>query len=178
MRESRTSGSVGGRAGNRSVYPTYYAMPQLELRVPPPVIAAAVAAAMWLVSTTTPLLSASAPLRVVLAVTLALVGGSFSLAGVVSFRRAKTTVNPMKPENTTALVTSGVYTVTRNPMYVGLAFVLVAWAVYLLSPVALAGPLAFVLYITRYQISPEERALSTMFGSEYASYKSKVRRWL
>ena len=63
-------------------------------------------------------------------------------------------------------------------MYVGLSCVLVAWAVFLSSGWALLGPVAFVLYISRFQIAPEERALVKLFGSEYANYQAKVRRWL
>jgi len=63
-------------------------------------------------------------------------------------------------------------------MYVGLLCVLVAWAVFLSSAWALLGPVAFVLYITRFQIEPEERALAKLFASEYTDYQAKVRRWL
>ena len=63
-------------------------------------------------------------------------------------------------------------------MYVGLSCVLVAWAVFLSSAWALLGPVAFVLYIGRFQIGPEERALAKLFGSEYVDYQAKVRRWL
>lgn len=63
-------------------------------------------------------------------------------------------------------------------MYLGLLFILIAWAVFLSSAWALIGPLAFVLYMNRFQIAPEERALSAMFGISYSAYKSRVRRWL
>ena len=63
-------------------------------------------------------------------------------------------------------------------MYVGLLFILVSWAVFLSSAWALLGPLAFYLYIARFQIAPEERVLSELFGDEYLAYKARVRRWL
>ena len=110
--------------------------------------------------------------------TVALLGGGVSLAGAIGFRRAKTTVNPHRPENTSALVTTGIYRFTRNPMYVGVLLVLVGWAVYLSVPWTFAGPLAFFLYIDRFQIAPEERVLSSMFAEEYADYKATVRRWV
>ena len=153
-------------------------MKSLELKIPPPAVAALIAAAMWGISLITPLLDVPLFTRVSAAIVLALTGGGFSLAGVISFRRAKTTVNPMKPETTTSLVSSGIYSVTRNPMYVGLLLVLLAWAIYLSSAWALLGPIGFVVYISRFQIAPEERVLSTLFGSEYTAYQSKVRRWL
>jgi len=153
-------------------------MRALELKIPPPAVAALMAGAMWGISMITPSIEAPAFIRVVAAVIVALVGGVFSIAGIVSFRLARTTINPMKPETTSSLVSLGIYGVTRNPMYVGLVFVLVAWAVFLSSAWTLLGPLAFVLYINRFQIAPEERVLAAMFGTEYSVYKSTVRRWL
>jgi protein-S-isoprenylcysteine O-methyltransferase Ste14 len=116
--------------------------------------------------------------RVALAVIVALIGFSIDIAGLLSFLRAKTTIHPMKPGATSTLVTSGVYALSRNPMYVGLLLVLVGWAVYLSSVWTLAGPAAFVLYINRFQIAPEERTLAAMFGATYSQYKRAVRRWL
>jgi protein-S-isoprenylcysteine O-methyltransferase Ste14 len=84
----------------------------------------------------------------------------------------------LKPEATSSLVTSGVYRFTRNPMYVGLALVLLAWAVFLSSAWTMLGPLTFILYMTRFQIMPEEKVLSGMFGAAYSAYQAKVRRWL
>jgi protein-S-isoprenylcysteine O-methyltransferase Ste14 len=63
-------------------------------------------------------------------------------------------------------------------MYVGVLTILIAWAVLLAAPLALIGPTAFAAYITRFQIRPEERALSVLFGTEYEDYRSRVRRWL
>lgn len=153
-------------------------MQVLELKIPPPVVAVLIAASMWGISRVTPLLEVLASIRVAAAISIALAGVGFAVAGAVSFRRAKTTTNPMKPETSSSLVCSGVYRVTRNPMYLGVCFVLVAWAVLLSSGWALLGPLAFVLYMNRFQIAPEERALAARFGADYASYRSSVRRWL
>jgi protein-S-isoprenylcysteine O-methyltransferase Ste14 len=153
-------------------------MRSLELRIPPPAVAAVVAIAMWGLSTLSPTVEVSSLYRVAAAIAVALVGGTFSISGVVSFRRARTTVNPMKPEAASSLVSSGIYRITRNPMYVGLTFVLVAWAVFLAAPWSLLGPMAFILYIGRFQIAPEEMALSKIFGADYDAYKSHVRRWL
>ena len=109
---------------------------------------------------------------------IGVVGLAVMLAGVISFRRAKTTVNPLKPETATALVTSGVYRYTRNPMYLGMLTVLLAWAVYLSAPASLLAVVVFWLYIDRLQIRPEEEALVRLFGSTFTDYKSRVRRWL
>ena len=153
-------------------------MQTLELQIPPPAVTLLVAAAMWGVTWVAPSLEVPAFPRIIMAVVIAVVGFSFVLAGIVSFRRAKTTANPKSLSIATSLVSSGIYRVTRNPMYVGIVFVLIAWAVFLSCIWALLGPLAFVLYISRFQISREEEALAARFGSEYSSYKERVRRWL
>jgi protein-S-isoprenylcysteine O-methyltransferase Ste14 len=133
---------------------------------------------MWGIALVAPLLQVPTFIRVATAAAISLAGGGFSLAGAISIRRARTTVSALKPEATSSLVSSGIYGVTRNPMYVGLLLVLVAWAIFLSSAWALLGPLALVFYLNRFQIAPEERVLSSMFGADYSVYKSRVRRWL
>jgi protein-S-isoprenylcysteine O-methyltransferase Ste14 len=153
-------------------------MPTLEKKIPPPVVGALVAAAMWSVSALGPQLSiASAPRNSAIAI-LVLAGLAFDLLGLLAFRASRTTVNPLKPERTSALVTDGVYRVTRNPMYVGMALLLLAWAVHLSALLPFAGPVVFAFYITRFQIQPEERVLLGLFGDRYSAYAARVRRWL
>jgi len=153
-------------------------MPSIELKVPPPAVALVVGLAMWWVSRYGVLEGVPPHWRIGAALIVAAIGAAFDIAGIIAFARAKTTVNPMKPEKSVALVRSGVYRITRNPMYVGMAFILLAWAMYLASLWALVGPLAFAAYITRFQIKPEERVLAGRFGDEFAIYQARVRRWL
>jgi len=150
----------------------------LELRIPPPVVGLAVAAGMWAVAHVTPMLPLPKLVRLPVAAVLGAIGAAVAIGGVVSFRRAKTTVNPLKPETSAALVSTGVYSFTRNPMYLGMMLALFAWAVYLSSAWSLVGPVFFALYITRFQIVPEERVLDGLFGARFAEYKKRVRRWL
>jgi protein-S-isoprenylcysteine O-methyltransferase Ste14 len=153
-------------------------MTSLELKIPPPAVGLLVAGAMWWVSRYGVLQAVPPGWRIVAALVIAVIGAAFDVAGIIAFARAKTTVNPMKPEKSAALVSSGVYRITRNPMYVGMALILLAWAVFLASPWALFGPLVFAAYITRFQIRPEERVLAARFGAEFAGYQARVRRWL
>jgi len=153
-------------------------MRALELRIPPPVVAILIAAAMWGVSSHQPSLSLVPTMRQFLAAVLAVVGVSFDLLGLLAFHRSRTTINPMNPSKSSALVTGGVYRVTRNPMYVGLALLLTAWAVHLSALWPFAGPVLFVIYMNRFQIGPEERVMRSKFGEEYAAYAARVRRWL
>lgn len=153
-------------------------MRALEHKVPPPLVALAIAVAMWAGAGDIPAFPVATGLRSILAPLVALIGGACAIAGTVSFRRARTTVNPLKPASASSLVTSGIYGVTRNPMYVGLLMALVAMAIYLATIAALIGPLLFMLFIHRFQIVPEERALAEKFGPEYTEYAQRVRRWL
>ncbi|MEO7953830.1 MAG: isoprenylcysteine carboxylmethyltransferase family protein [Polaromonas sp.] len=153
-------------------------MTQLELKIPPPLIAAVSAGIMYGVATLLPVLSLPPSLRAGTALVLAVVGGSLDVAGLMAFRRAKTTVNPMAPQQSSSVVSTGVYRFTRNPMYLGLVCLLLAWAVYLSSAWALLVVPAFMAYITRFQIKPEESVLAARFGSAYAKYCARVRRWL
>ena len=157
-----------------------------EGRVPPPVIDAACAALMWWLAGALPgaqLWPLGRPIGASTAVTvaalaLAAVGGALALAGVAAFRRARTTVNPMAPERARALVTGGVYRVTRNPMYLGMLVVLAGWAVWLGNAAAWLGlPLSMAL-LTGLQIRAEERVLRARFGAEFERYAARVRRWL
>jgi len=151
----------------------------LELRIPPPLVGLIVAGGMWVIASSfPPLLPLPASLRLPAAVILALAGVAITLSGIISFRRAQTTVNPLKPDTSTSLVSTGIYRITRNPMYLGMLAVLLAWAAYLPSVLALLGPAAFSLYITYFQIIPEERALHSLFGAAFVEYTRKVRRWL
>ena len=131
---------------------------------------------MWVAAHVPPVLQLPNPVRVLVAAVLVAIGVAVGIGGVMSFRRAKTTVNPLKPETSAALVSTGVYSFTRNPMYLGMLLVLFAWAVYLWSMWSLVGPILFIVYITRFQIVPEERVLDRLFGAAFAEYKQRVRR--
>ena len=150
----------------------------LELKVPPVLIGAVTWALMWILSSATPSFAFVLPARSWCTAVLVLAGAIISLLGVASFRRAGTTVNPMKPASASTLVNLGIYQMTRNPMYLGFLLVLVAWGVFLSNIFAFLPLPAFILYMNRFQIEPEERALAAAFGQPFLAYKTKVRRWL
>ena len=153
-------------------------MNKLELKVPPPAVALLVALAMWLAAYGMDALSFAVPERRAVSMTLAALGIGVSMAGTWSFWRARTTVNPTRPEATSTLVATGAFRVTRNPMYLGLFLVLAGWAAHLANFAALAGPLLFSVYITRFQILPEERVLANKFGPDFEAYRLRTRRWI
>ena len=149
-----------------------------ELKVPPVALAVVFAVVMWAASTIFSAASFLLPGASIVAFAFAFGGGGIAAAGVSAFRQHQTTVNPMKPETTASIVTAGIYRVTRNPMYLGLALALVGWAMYLANLAALLIVPAFVAYMTRFQIKPEERALLAKFGPGFADYMTAVRRWI
>lgn len=136
------------------------------------------ALAMWGTAMQLPSIAIALPWHHVLATTISGIGILFILAAGSTFRMVKTTVNPTKPDATSSLVVTGVYRLSRNPMYVGALIVLVGWAVFLSHPLPVLFLPTFVAYMNRFQIAPEERALSGKFGAEYETYKKAVRRWL
>jgi protein-S-isoprenylcysteine O-methyltransferase Ste14 len=153
-------------------------MNALELKLPPLALVLSVAIAMWLLSRSTAALEFTLPGRLAIAVMLVGIGFAISAAGVMQFRQAKTTVNPITPEATTTMVTSGVYRFSRNPMYLGFLFALAGWAAFLSHVLAFALLPLFVAYMNRFQIIPEERALAAKFGRQFEDYRNSVRRWL
>lgn len=98
--------------------------------------------------------------------------------GIKEFLKVKTTINPEKPETTTTLVTDRIYAISRNPMYLALLLILVGILFLLANPALFLGPVFFILYMGRFQITPEERAMQKIFGDEYHAYCRKVRRWI
>ena len=105
-------------------------------------------------------------------------GFCFMILGVLAFKKAKTTVNPLKPEQASHLVVKGVYAYTRNPMYLGMLLLVIAWGIFLLSLLALLMLPVFVVYIYFFQIRAEEAAMEKLFGNDFIAYKKRVRRWL
>lgn len=153
-------------------------MKLLENKIPPPIVTVLFGLVMWGISTATPILEINAAVQSIAILIVVGTGFFFVGSGLFAFKRAKTTMTPMKPETATSLVKSGIYQVSRNPMYVGLTLFLLAWTIYLSAPVALVGALGLVLYMNKFQIEPEERALKQIFGSDFEDYKLNVRRWL
>lgn len=151
---------------------------RLENRIPPPFVALILAGTMWLGARVTPTFDLPNGWRI----TLALFSGAFALGfaapAMRAFRAARTTINPVDLEGASTLVTSGIYRLSRNPMYLGLTSLLLAWSLWLAAPATLLGPVAFILFTSRFQIIPEERVMQAKFGQAYTDYRKRVRRWL
>jgi protein-S-isoprenylcysteine O-methyltransferase Ste14 len=153
-------------------------MGDLRLKIPPVVVVFLAAALMWISAGAAPEAAIVIPARHLVALSLVAAGAVTSILGVVSFRRAGTTVNPLTPGAASSLVRSGVYAFSRNPMYLGFLMLLLGWGIYLSNALAILIVPGFLLYMNRFQIEPEECALMAHFGGAFVAYSRRVGRWL
>lgn len=148
----------------------------LECRVPPPLVVAVMAAGMWgvarLMRGDWPAWTAQAGLA------LGLSGVLVAGWAVMSFRRASTTIHPLRPSEASALVVAGPNRWSRNPMYVGMLMALTGWGLWVGGGLALSGAAGAWAWLHWLQVLPEERAMTARFGAEYADYCARVRRWV
>ena len=146
--------------------------------VSPPVAFAIVAVAMWWIGRSVEFGRTSFAYQALIGIALIVLGVGIVAVSIRLFVVAGTTPNPMQPKNATQLVTSGAYSLSRNPMYVGDTVMLAGIAVWIGSVLNLVLIAAFVWTIDRFQIAAEEKALAEVFGNRYVAYRGKVRRWL
>ena len=147
-------------------------------RIPPPIVAAVFGVLMWAVNRKLEFGRVEFAFQTPVAIVLLVAGLLLMLVAVASFVVAKTTVNPLRPSRASSLVTTGIFRLSRNPIYLGDLLVLAALAVWLGNAVNVVLLVPFVWTINRFQIIPEERALTDLFGERYVAYCSRVRRWL
>lgn len=151
---------------------------KLELRIPPPLVMLLFMVTVFGFDKIMPFTLFYLPwLTYASVISLVTLGGVIALWGVKEFRDAKTTVNPLKPESSSSLVSSGIYQYTRNPMYLGLLLILLSAVIYSQHPLGLVSALGFVAYMNRFQIEPEEKMLVKLFGDEFVDYSNQVKRW-
>jgi protein-S-isoprenylcysteine O-methyltransferase Ste14 len=144
----------------------------------PPVAFAVAVIAMWWIGRSVAIGTYSFAHQAAIGIGLVVLGVAIVGVSLRSFALMGTTPNPMQPQKATELVTSGVYSLSRNPMYVGDAVILAGVAVWIGSVISLVPLAVFVWFIDRFQIAVEEKALAELFGDRYSAYRSKVRRWL
>ncbi len=153
-------------------------MKALEHKIPPPLVGVLCALLAWALAALTPAWRIDGEWRLPMAAVLLAAGLALDGWALLLFRRQRTTPSPLAPGRSRTVVQSGPYSFTRNPMYLGVALLLAALCLWLGSPLSLLAIAAFVAYITRFQIQPEERALRAKFGAPYEDYCRRVRRWL
>ncbi len=154
----------------------------MRFLVPPPVVTAVTCGFMWTSARWFQHSAVFTPLKFALqgplAVIFLVIGLLLMVLAAWTFTRAKTTLNPMLPERASSLVTNGIFRLSRNPIYLGDALLLVAYGIWLGCLANVAWLILFIGYIQYFQIIPEERALRQLFGQDYSEYCSRVRRWI
>ena len=150
----------------------------MKLRIPPPVIWLLAALLMWTAHRWMPIAQLIESPWTRLALLPVAIGVGIIYDANVRFRRAQTTVNPLKPHMASSLVMEGIYGISRNPMYLGLTLLLIAWALWLGSLSPWIVVVLFPIIITGLQIIPEEHALAKLFGESYLDYRNRVARWI
>lgn len=151
----------------------------LQLKLPPALWLALSAVTMYGIAWAFPQWRLQLPIsiRAGLAGLWVVAGVLIAVLGVLAFRRHCTTLNPLQPDSSSQIVTTGIFAHSRNPMYLGMVFCLTGWALWLAHPLALPGVVLFIACLHWLQIKPEERILLHKFGEPYAEYLRKVRRW-
>lgn len=146
--------------------------------IPPPAVAAIIGLLMWGVSETWVFVRVVSDYQSWVAFILLAAGVPLMLIAAAQFFAARTTINPLRPANASALITTGAFSLSRNPIYLADLLILGALAAWFGNVLNVALLVLFVCYINRFQIAPEESALREKFGDAYAVYCARVRRWL
>lgn len=151
----------------------------MKTKIPPPLVALIAMLLTFLSRDYLDILYLHPHLQRTLFLLFLVIGVSVIFLATRQFKISKTTVNPLKPETASSLVTSGIFSRTRNPMYLGLTSLLISFSIYFSSVfgIIIYLPL-FISYITIFQIIPEEDAMNKLFSNDYKSYCLKVRRWI
>ena len=107
-----------------------------------------------------------------------LIGIACFFFAIKLFKKHNTTISPLKPEKATSLIVSGIYMYSRNPMYLGMLFILISISIRFNIIGGIISISTFIIYITKFQIIPEEEQLKRIFGEKFLNYKKKTRMWL
>jgi len=150
---------------------------KLELKVIPPVQLIISALLMISLASYLPQYHFDLTIRLPIVILMILAASIIGILALYDFHKHKTTFHPHTPEKTSKVVDTGVFSYSRNPMYISLALTLIALGVYLQNYSSFTIVPLFIWYITRFQIIPEERMLDKLFPNDYQAYCQKVRRW-
>ena len=145
-------------------------------KIPPPFIAVGNIFLLYLSTLLIPSFEFTG--QTILGILIGLEGVIIIFVSIRLFRKNQTTINPFKAHETTRLITTGIYSFTRNPMYLGLSSIQVAFGIYMGAYVSIFLIPSFIIYITHKQIIYEEEILKKGFGDEYNNYLKNVRRWI
>lgn len=152
--------------------------PTVNPKLPPAMMVVIWLFLMWLIAFSLPTFHYEWAFTNYVMIVFYLIGVGLIITATIQFKKAATTLNPLNPDQATHLVTGGLYSRSRNPIYVGFVFILIGWAVTLEHPITYILLPLFIFFMNRYQIIPEEMALRRQFSETYQNYRKQVRRWL
>jgi len=148
----------------------------LKNKIPPPIVTLVFAALIYFSSEWSPSIVFRG--QNLISLFLMTVGLIVLLIAISAFIKLKTTINPLKPEAASSLVTTGIFRISRNPMYLGMLLLIISLWIKtgaVLGFILVAG---FIAYLNYFQIFPEEQAMKGLFSDKYKTYCQQVRRWL
>ena len=149
---------------------------RLRNRIPPPIVTLIFALLSFWLANYFPKLAFN--YQGLLSLLMVLIGLTIIVIGVKTFHNSDTTINPLNPSEASHLVTEGVFSYTRNPMYLGMVIILLGVSIYNGVYIGIIILPCFIFYITEFQIKPEEEAMEEIFPGDYTDYLKRVRRWL
>ena len=148
----------------------------MKVKIPPPIIVFFLTTLVYFSSNF--FIGFDLPFRTPISLTLLLIGLLVIFVPVIQFIKSKTTINPQNFKNVNNLVSSGIFKISRNPMYLGMLIIISSTVVYYLNYFSFFTPFIFYFWINEFQIKREEKKLEEKFGSDYKKYKSKTKRWI
>ena len=147
----------------------------LNTKIPPPIVTLICIGIIYLFESK---IEYSQPDLKAVGIIFLILGSIIIFLAVLKFIKTKTTVDPTRPHKTSNLVISGIYKITRNPMYLGMLFLIIAYALYNNNIIGCIIIPIFIFYINKFQIEPEEIEMRKKFGESFENYCKKVNRWL
>ncbi len=150
----------------------------MKLKIPPALQVAIFAILMWVIKKLTVITHFEFEQQKTISWIIFSIGILIGIIAIYTFRKARTTVDPLHPAKASKLVIVSIYKISRNPMYLGMLFILFAFVIRLGNLFTFPVLILYIWYITTFQIKPEEKVLAKLFGDDYSSYCKRVRRWI
>lgn len=147
----------------------------MKTLIPPPIVTIVF---LFVIFFTKDLFRLSLTLPSSLGFIIILVGLMIIFIAARQFKAVNTTINPIKPEKASVLVNKGIFSYSRNPMYLGMLLIIIGFSIiHNLLAIIVIMPI-WIIYMTYFQIIPEEEAMEILFEEDFVNYCKKTRRWI
>ncbi len=147
----------------------------MKTLIPPPIVTIVF---LFVIFFTKDLFRFSLTLPSSLGFIIILVGLMIIFIAARQFKAVNTTINPIKPENASVLVNKGIFSYSRNPMYLGMLLIIIGFSIIHNLMAIIAIMPIWIIYMTYFQIIPEEEAMKILFKEDFVNYCIKTRRWI